>query len=184
MALMLMQNNPTMDEFEMEQAFSELDADNSTTLDYAEVNAFLHGKFGLDGSNLRKAFAKHAHKHTKKNEAGDVVQSEELTLDITEFKAMCFQVNAAVKEFCDKEEKLDKSYIAQAQCCGTFACVCCLPTLCCSCVCSNLYLTTFANPPFEERLKTKNSRMNDAIAKGLHVTEQTPDANDPLLNAK
>lgn len=146
----------TLSEEEIEKSFLDLDANKDGTLSFAEVKAYLHGKYGLDGDNVKTAFDIHAHTHGK-----DVVKS----LDLEEFKAICHQANNAVKVFNDEARKDANYYWWDNQGPG-FGVGCSVCTGCIS-LCIVGCATAYYSEDLTSRANTRSERLNALLSATL-----------------
>ena len=123
------------------------------------MKAFLHGRYSLDGDNLQRVFEIHAHAHGK--------EANDLTLDLQEFKSICFQANEEVKAFDKGEQAFDQMVQQKTQTVVCWACLCCLPTVGCSCcLFPNCFLSSLQKEQ-AERAFSYNDRLNKKLAESL-----------------
>ena len=146
---------------DISKTFEELDADKDGTLSLSEVKAFLHGKYGLDGDNIQRAFNNHAHLH-----GGNV----SISLDKKEFALICHQANDASKAFNAEEDKKDNKYFWWATQGSNIGVGCSICTGCISLCVSSCELQYYA-ADLQSRRETRERRLNYFLAATLTKPE-------------
>ena len=118
------------------------------------------GRYNLDGANLQRTFEVHAHAHGK--------EPSDMSLDLEEFKSICFQANDAVSTFKSGEQEFElklQNAAAIAVCCSCLFCPCTCGCSCC--VCPYLCGITTLQKERADRAFSYSDRLNKLLEQEL-----------------